>query len=87
MYYYSAATAASGDRLSTISANPGTYRTESKSTGLTVDTTHTNIVAIFTTGFIGTINSSYFQGNVTDDVQAGGQVNVKFTVHPDTVIK
>lgn len=85
MNYYSAASGA--DQLSTISANPGTYRTESKSTGLTVDTTHTNVVAIFTTGFIGTINSTYFQGNLTDDVQAGGQINVKFTVHPDTIIK
>lgn len=85
MYYYPAA--AGADQLNTISANPGTYRTESKNTGLTVDTTHTNVVAIFTTGFIGTINSSYFQGNLTDDVQAGGQVNVRFTVHPDTVIK
>lgn len=55
-------------------------------TGLDVNTSHINAIAVFTTGFIGTINSTYFQGNLTDDVQTGGQVNVKITVHPDTVI-
>ena len=55
-------------------------------TGLDVNTSHINAIAVFTTGFIGTINSTYFQANLTDDVQANGQVNVKITVHPDTLI-
>lgn len=54
--------------------------------GLDVNTSHINAIAVFTTGFIGTINSTYFQANLTDDVQANGQVNVKITVHPDTLI-
>lgn len=85
MFIYSAGGGA--NQLNAISNSPGTYRTQSVGTALTVDTTHSNVIAVFTTGFIGTINSTYFQGNLTDDVQAGGQINIKITVHPDTVIK
>lgn len=47
---------------------------------------NTNYIAAFTTGFIGTVNSTYFEVNVTEMI-VSGRVELNVTVHPDTVLK
>ena len=66
---------------------PGTFRTINLNTGMTVTSGNTIKIAAFTAGFVGTLNNTYFQVNVTEEITGGTNIELKVTVHPDTVIK
>jgi len=55
-------------------------------TGISAVAANRNILATFTTGFTGTISSTYFQANITEQV-TGGNFKINITVHSDTVIQ
>lgn len=68
-----------------IRTGAGTVRSDILDTGIAAVSTNRNILASFTTGFTGTIVSTYFEGNITEFADAGsGNFKINITVHPDT---